>query len=139
MVTAFVDSSAWYAAADEDDANHLRAAARIEEFAGRLLTSDNVLIETWYLASHRLGIHLAETLLNRIRLGIARVEPATLADLEVAAQIREAFPDQGFSIVDRTSWAVMQRIGVHDAIAFDRDFSIYRFGPDRRRAFTVHM
>lgn len=137
-MTAFVDSSAWYAAADADDANHVRAAARIEEFAGRLLTSDHVLIETWYLASRRLGLHTAETLLNRIRLGIARVEPATLADLEVAAHIREAFPDQGFSIVDRTSWSVMQRLGVHDAIAFDRDFSIYRFGPDRRRAFTVH-
>ena len=138
-MTAFVDSSAWYAAADADDANHLRAAARIEEFAGRLLTSDHALIETWYLASRRLGLQIAETLLNRIRLGIARVEATTLADLEVAARIREAFPDQGFSIVDRTSWSVMRRLGVHDAIAFDRDFSIYRFGPDRRRAFTVHM
>ena len=138
-MTAFVDSSAWYAAADADDASHLRAAARIEEFAGQLLTSDHVLIETWYLASRRLGLHTAETLLNGIRQGIARVEPTTLADLEVAAHIQEAFPDQGFSIVDRTSWSVMQRLGVHEAIAFDRDFSIYRFGPDRRRAFTVHM
>ena len=137
-MTAFVDSSAWYAAADADDTNHLRAAARIEEFAGRLLTSDHVLIETWYLTSRRLGVGIAETLLNRIRRGIARVEPATLADLEVAAQIQEAFPDQRFSIVDRTSWSLMQRLGIHEAIAFDRDFSIYRFGPDRRRAFTVH-
>ena len=138
-MTAFVDSSAWYAVADADDANHLRAAARIEEFAGRLLTSDHVLIETWYLTSRRLGVGIAETLLNRIRRGIARVEPATLADLEVAARIQEDFPDQRFSIVDRTSWSLMQRLGIHEAIAFDRDFSIYRFGPGRRRAFIVHM
>ena len=137
-MTAFVDSSAWYAVADADDANHHRAAARLKEFAGGLLTSDHVLVETWYLASRRLGMGVAETLLNRIRSGIARVEPATLADLEVAARIHEALPDQGFSIVDRTSWSVMQRLGIHDAIAFDRDFSIYRFGPDRRRAFTVY-
>ncbi len=103
-----------------------------------MLTSDHVLIETWYLASRRLGVNTAETLLNRIRRGIARVEAATLADLEVAAQIREAFPDQRFSIVDRTSWSVMRRLGINDAIAFDRDFSIYRFGLDRRQAFTVH-
>ena len=95
-------------------------------------------IETWLLASRRLGSGIAERLLNGIRRGISRVEPAALADLEVAAQIHEAFPHQGFSIVDRTSWSVMQRLGVHEAIAFDRDFSIYRFGPDRRRAFTVH-
>ena len=76
--------------------------------------------------------------MNSIRAGRARIEPATIADLEVAAQIYEAFPDQRFSIVDRTSWSIMQRLGVHEAVAFDRDYSIYRFGRDRRQAFTVH-
>lgn len=28
--------------------------------------------------------------------------------------------------------------GRADAAAFDRDYSIYRFGQDRRQAFTVH-
>ena len=69
---------------------------------------------------------------------MARVEPARLADLEVAIEIGKAFPDQEFSIVDRTSWAVMERLGIHEAIAFDIDFFIYRFGPGRRQAFTVH-
>lgn len=32
----------------------------------------------------------------------------------------------------------MQRLGVHEAISFDRDYSIYRFGRNRRKAFTVH-
>ena len=137
-MTVFVDTSAWYAAADADDASHARAATRLEQFAGELLTSDHVLVETWFLASSRLGSDVAEALVNRIRMGIARIEPVTLADLEVAAQIHEAFSDQRFSIVDRTSWSVMQRLGVYGAIAFDRDFSIYRFGTNRREAFTVH-
>ena len=77
-------------------------------------------------------------LVNAIRHGRARVELVTLADLEVAAQIYGAFEDQGFSLADRTSWSMMQRLGVHDAIAFDRDSSIYRFGRGRRQAFTVH-
>lgn len=137
-MTVFVDTSAWYAAADADDASHSRASARLQEFSGELLTSDHVLVETWFLASSRLGTHVAEALINRIRMGVARVEPVTLADLEVAAHIRETFPDQDFSIVDRTSWSVMQRLGVHAAISFDRDFSIYRFGADRHQAFLVH-
>ena len=137
-MTVFVDTSAWYAAADADDTSHSRASARLHEFSGELLTSDHVLVETWFLASSRLGTHVAEALINRIRTGVARVESVTLADLEVAAQNHEAFADQTFSIVDRTSWSVMQRLGVHAAIAFDRDFSIYRFGIDRRGAFTVH-
>jgi len=137
-VTVFVDASAWYAAADADDASHQRAAARLEEFAGDLLTSDHVLVETWYLASSRLGGDVAETLVDAIRNGIARVEATVLADLEAAASTRDAFPDQDFSIVDRTSWSVMLRLGVHEAIAFDRDYSVFRFGRDRRQAFTVH-
>jgi predicted nucleic acid-binding protein len=137
-MTVFVDTSGWYAAADADDASHHRAAARLQEFTGQLLTSDHVLVETWYLAAYRLGREIAETLVQSIRTGIARVENTDLADLETAASIQGAFPDQDFSIVDRTSWSVMMRLGVHEAIAFDRDYSIFRFGRDRRMAFTIH-
>jgi predicted nucleic acid-binding protein len=54
-----------------------------------------------------------------------------------ALDIGRGFRDQRFSLVDRTSFAVMERLGVSRAIAFDDDFVVYRFGPDRRRAFEV--
>lgn len=137
-MTVFVDTSAWYAVADVADSGHLRAARRLKEFDGSLLTSDHVLIETWFLATRRLGFEVAERLVNDIRMGIARVEPAIVADLETAAGIGEFFDDQRFSLVDRTSWSIMRRMGVHEAISLDADFSIYRFGRDRRQAFTVY-
>ncbi|WP_420623698.1 type II toxin-antitoxin system VapC family toxin [Candidatus Poriferisodalis sp.] len=137
-MSVFVDTSAWYAAADVDDAGHVRAARRLEEFAGALVTSDHVIVETWFLATRRLGIAVAERLVNGIRMGIARIEPAIVADLEAAASIGEAFADQRFSLVDRTSWAIMQRLGIREALALDADFSIYRFGLGRRQAFVVH-
>lgn len=137
-MTVFVDTSCWYAAADLDDASHRRATARLEEFTGHLVTSDHVLIETWYLASSRMSPSVAETLIDGIRGGVAKIENTLVADLETAAAIHEAFPDQDFSIVDRTSWSVMVRLGVHEAIAFDRDYSIFRFGRNRTQAFTVH-
>ncbi len=133
-----MDTSAWYAAADSDDASHERAAALLSRFAGQLVTSDHVLVEMWYLVSSRHSAAAAERVVEDIRKGIASVEPAGLADLEVAAATRRAFPDQDFSIVDRTSWAIMERLGIHEAIAFDVDFSVYRFGPDRRQAFTIY-
>jgi len=137
-VSIFVDSSAWYAVADAGDASHERAVALLDQFSGDLVTSDHVLIETWFLASGRESSAAADRLVERIRKGLARVEPAGLADLEVAAEIGRAFPDQDFSIVDRTSWSIMERLGIHRAVAFDVDFFIYRFGPDRRQAFTVY-
>ncbi len=137
-MSVFVDTSAWYAAADRGDAYHGRAVERLSEFSGDLVTSNHILIETWFLAANRLGIDIAETLVTAIRSGRARVEVATITDLEIAAQIHDAFSDQQFSIVDRTSWSIMQRLGVHEAISFDRDYLIYRFGRNRRQAFTVH-
>ncbi|MCE2530701.1 MAG: PIN domain-containing protein [Acidimicrobiia bacterium] len=137
-MSVFVDTSAWYAAADLGDVHHRRAVERLGEFSRDLLTSDHVLVETWFLAANRLGADVAETLVNIIRAGGARVEAATIADLEIAAQIHDVFTDQEFSIVDRTSWSIMQRLGVQEAISFDRDYLIYRFGRDRRKSFTVH-
>lgn len=79
-----------------------------------------------------------EVLVNAVRAGRARVEVASIADLEIAAQTHGAFADQEFSIVDCTSWSIMRRLGVHEAVPFDRDYLIYRFGRDRRQALTVH-
>lgn len=137
-MSVFVDTSAWYAAADLSDTHHGRAVELLSEFSGDLVTSDHVLVETWFLAANRLGVDIAETLITTVRSGGARVEVATIADLEIASQIHDAFTDQEFSIVDRTSWSIMQRLGVHEAISFDQDYFIYRFGRNRRQAFTVH-
>ena len=75
--------------------------------------------------------------MDGLRSGAAAIEPVTAADLESAWGIGRAFPDQDFSLVDRTSFAVMQRLGVHRAAAFDDHFAVFRFGPGRRRAFEV--
>lgn len=138
MVSVFVDTSAWYAVADAGDASHARASALLQQFSGHLVTSDHVLIETWFLAASRHSASVADQLVENIRRGLARVEPAGLADLQVAAEIGRFFPDQDFSIVDRTSWSIMERLGIHRAVAFDVDYFIYRFGSNRSRAFTVY-
>jgi len=126
----------FYAAADSGDRSNVRA----KEILGRgdrLVTSDHVLVETWSLLAHRLGPHAAEGFWTALRGGAASVEQVLAADLEVAYSIGEAFADQGFSIVDRTSFAVMQRLGVLRAATLDEHFAIFRFGRDRRSALEI--
>jgi predicted nucleic acid-binding protein len=60
-----------------------------------------------------------------------------MADLQAARTIGDIFPDQDFSVVDKTSFAVMERLGVTRAASFDRDFAIYRYGRRRDRAFEI--
>ena len=126
----------FYAAADRGDRSNARAK-RVLSAGERLLTSDHVLVETWFLLAHRLGRASAERFWQTIRSGAASVEIVIAADLDVALAIGEGFPDQDFSIVDRTSFAVMQRLGVFRAASLDEHFAIYRFGRNRDRAFEI--
>ena len=125
-----------YAAADSGDAAAERARSVL---AGQsdLVISDHVLVEAWRLIRDRLGWDAAERFWSGLRFGPAAVVPVELRDLDVAWQIGIAFPDQSFSLVDRTSFAVMERLGIAEVATFDDDFAIYRFGPRRERAFEI--
>jgi predicted nucleic acid-binding protein len=101
------------------------------------VTTDHVLVETWVLVRHRLGRPAATRFWEGLRSGAAEVESVSPADLEVAWATLERFPDQDFSIVDCTSFAVMQRLGLRRAAAFDDDFAVVRFGRRLDQAFEV--
>jgi predicted nucleic acid-binding protein len=132
----FVDASVFFAAVDKGDSGHAQARRTLRS-GDRLITTDHVLAESWSLLHHKLGWGVAERFWAGIRSGVATVELVGAADLQVAWSIGETFPDQDFSLVDRTSFAVMERLGVHRVATFDRDFAIYRFGVRRDRAFEI--
>jgi uncharacterized protein len=135
-LSLFVDTSAFYAAVDDADTSYERARTLLGS-GQNLFTTDHVLVECWLLLQRRLGAHVADRFWSTVREGAANVEHVASADLDAAWRIGEAFADQSFSIVDRTSFAVMERLGVHRAVAFDDDFAVYRFGPRRERAFEI--
>ena len=135
-MSVFVDTSVWYAAADSGDASNARAK-KILALEKPLVTSDHVLIETWTLLRYRIRRRAAERFWDALRSGVALIEPVGPADLEAAWQIGVAYGDQDFSIVDRTSFAIMRRLGIERAASFDQHFAIFRFGPGRRRAFSI--
>lgn len=134
-MSVFVDSSFWFAAVVKRDRDNARSKAILRE-AGRPVTTDHVLVETWLLLNSRYHRRGAERFWETVRRG-AHVEIVTAADLEAAWAIGGAFPDQEFSIVDRTSFAVMERLGLTRVASFDADFAVYRYGRNRDRAFEV--
>jgi predicted nucleic acid-binding protein len=136
-VTIFVDSGAWYAVADASDRHHQEASRFYLEQAGKtsLVTSDLVVAETWALLASHLGRHAALSFWGTLREARVRLLTPEATDLEAAWHIALAYPDQAFSFVDCTSFAIMERFGLIEAFAFDVHFLIYRFGPGRQRAF----
>jgi predicted nucleic acid-binding protein len=137
-MSLFVDTSIWYAAADSSDRSNARSKAILKS-GETSVTSDHVLVETWTLLHHKLDRKAAEGFWEGLRSGsgIALIEAVNLADLEVAWDIGVSWRDRNFSIVDRTSFAVMRRLGIDRIASFHAHFAVFRFGPKRRQSFHV--
>ena len=139
MPATFVDTGAFYAAADTSDRNHGLAAAVFvaRATAGELVTSDYVFVETWCLVRARLGRGVAMRFWDAMRTGVVRSIGVGSADLIRGRAIAEEWSDQDFSLVDCTSFALMERLSIDQAFAFDAHFRIFRAGSRRQRAFRV--
>lgn len=135
-MSLFVDTSVWYAAVAFSDAGNARARSILES-GEPLFTTDHVLVETWLLIRNRIHRKAAEQFWEGIRSGVTAVEAVGLADLETAWQIGVSFSDQDFSLVDRTSFAVMRRLGIERAASFDNHFAVFRYGPKLQYAFEI--
>ena len=132
-----VDTGAWYAIADASDRHHARASRYYSDHAGRtaFVTTDLIVAETMALLTAHLDRAAALSFwgtLRDVRIPLLTLEAV---DVEAAWRIAQAFPDQTFSFVDCTTFALMERLGIHEAFTFDAHFLVYRFGPNRQRAF----
>jgi len=137
-VSVFVDSGVLFAAANRRDRRHDRAADILRELSPRTtMTTDHVVIDTWGLLEAHFGRPNAMRFWHSLRTTPLRIESVTISDLERALAIAELWSDNEFDTVHCTSFAAMERLGINEAATFDPQFSVFRFGPDRRQAFSI--
>ena len=123
-----VDTSAYFALLDTDDANHAQARTisdRLIAEGWRLFTTSFVLAETHALLLNRLGKHIATRFLRDMEHSPTTVVWVTPADVQRAKAIISQYDDKDFSLTDATSFAVMERIRLPSAFTFDRHFALY--------------
>lgn len=126
---AFVDTSFWIAEAIARDSRHADAVALADRLRGApAVTSNLVLGEAWTLLSHRLGHFHAVRWLDRLQSEVViRVERVE-AELEAEAWgWLRAHDERPYSFVDATSFALMRKLRIKDALAFDGDFAAAGF------------
>jgi len=135
----FVDTSAFYALADGDDQYHEQAKTVYESLKDetQLITTDYVLLECWYLMNNHLGRDEALRFWDGLTSGAAEVVDLDLLIRNKARKIIEDCSDQDFSLVDATSFALMEQGGIERAFSFDSHFRIYRFGEEDEDYFEV--
>ena len=123
MRPVLVDTSLWYAMADDRDPNHPEAVLLLATPRRPHLTTNWIFGEAVTLVRGRLGhkaaVALGTRLQHRPGLQILRARPE---DEEAAWGILQQYADKDFSFTDCTSFAVMRRLRIAHALAFDRHF-----------------
>ena len=125
MAQLLVDTSAVYALIDRDDTYHRKAVNLLRSLPRRGLNpllTNFILAETHALLLSRLGPEIARDWLLRQIWPVERVNPQ---DEEKAREIIQRYTDKTFSYTDATSFAVMERLGIREAFAFDPHFRQY--------------
>jgi predicted nucleic acid-binding protein len=139
VARTFIDTSAFYALADRSDRHHLAARAALDQRSAddEWITTDHVLVESWLLLRARLGYSAANRFRDALVAGLATLAGLSSADLIRAREIAADWRDQELSFVDCTSFAFVERLGLEQAVAFDRHFRVFRLGPGRRRRLKL--
>jgi hypothetical protein len=121
----FVDTGAWYALVDKDDADHTAAVIFLAANTTPLITTNAVFSETITLIRYRIGHEAARIFGQKLKEStFVRMVAVTPADEDRAWEIFTKYQDQDFSFTDCTSFAVMQRMKLATAFAFDRHFKV---------------
>jgi len=126
-VTVLWDTSAVIALLNKRDQWHTHAKRRLrllQKRKERLLLTNFLVGEIYALCLARLGGHAARQWLATNDVAVERV---TESDEQRAKSILLQYTDKDFSYVDATSFAVMERLGLQVAFAFDQHFAQYGF------------
>ncbi len=143
----FLDTGFLFAFVSEDDADHSRVDAVLEEYRGRrlsefVLTTNHVVAETITLCRNRghrdprLRHERAVRVGRQLRSGaFGRIHHATPEEEQTAFEYFEQHADKVYSFVDCLSFTIMEKLGIKEALAIDEDFT-HRFtarpGPLKR-------
>ncbi|HCC69375.1 MAG TPA: DNA-binding protein [Nitrospiraceae bacterium] len=122
----FVDTSAWIAIADKDDAHHKKAASiypSLLKTHRSLISSNLVIAETYVLILNALGYKAALNFLTRIKASPRILKIYSSEDIEAEAEkILTKYVDQDFSYTDAVSFVIMKRLKIKKAFCFDKHF-----------------
>ncbi|MEK6680789.1 MAG: type II toxin-antitoxin system VapC family toxin [Nitrospirota bacterium] len=122
----FVDTSAWLAIADKDDAHHRKAAfifpSLLKNYRS-LITSNLVIAEAYILILNELGHKAAIDFLERLKASPRILKIYSTEEIEASAEkILIKYNDQDFSYADSVSFGIMRKEKIRKAFCFDKHF-----------------
>ena len=124
----FADTSFWIGLQVPQDSRHVDAVRLWRADRGPVRTSSLILGETWTWirrkADHRAAVRFLERIGQSRRVSVAVVDETI--DRQAWGWLRR-HDERYYSYVDATSFAIMRRERITEALAFDGDFTAAGF------------
>jgi len=123
-MTTFVDTSALFAVLDADDQNYLPANQTWEELVTQdevLICTNYILVESFALVQHRLGMDAVRTLQEDI-LPLVNVEWMDSQTHNSSVMALLVADRRRLSLVDCASFVTMRRLALSTVFTFDHHF-----------------
>ncbi len=127
MEIIMVDTSAVYALLDKSDEKHDQAKnclVKLDQNKNKVMLTNFIVAECHALISSRLNHDIARTWIMNLYWPVERVLEE---DENSALQILKSYRDKTYTYTDATTFAVMERLGLDTAFAFDKHFIQYGF------------
>lgn len=125
----YVDTSALIALAASSDKNHRASVAYLRQALAegvRFVVGRPVLVEYIDGVTKRVGKAEAIQQLRSLEESVAmRIEPDLDEDHRNARELFLRYDDHPIDMTDCLSFAIMDRLGLKEAFAFDRDFAAH--------------
>jgi predicted nucleic acid-binding protein len=125
----FIDTSANFAIVNKKDIDHIAAINFLKEATEKrcgLISTNFILAETYTLIMRKIGREIAIRYIKDFR-NPAFIIRVLQTDEEKAWDIILKHKDKDYTYTDATSFAVMERLGIKKAFAFDKHFEQYGF------------
>jgi predicted nucleic acid-binding protein len=124
----FADTGFWYALQERRDRHHAEASTLARRYRSRVVSSNHVIGETWTLLRRRSGHQAAVGFLDRLqRLPNVEVVHVDEDTEQEAWRWLRRHDERLYSFVDATSFTLMRRLRIREALAFDGDFTAAGF------------
>lgn len=123
-MTVFIDTSAFYALLDRDDAHHAKAKKvwiELLSVDNALVTSNYIVVESYALIQNRLGIEALRSF-HEDMMPLVNIEWVDEVLHVSGVSALMAASRRKLSLVDCLSFEIMRKEGVKTAFAFDPHF-----------------
>jgi hypothetical protein len=119
-VTIVVDTGGLLALLDADDRHHDEVRVLFDEEGERWVLPWAILPEVDYLASTRLGAHVAKAFVEDLKDGLFRIDAHVTKDLPRAVELLRKYASLKLGLVDTVVMAQAERLAAEAILTLDR-------------------